>query len=219
MEDDALALHLRDAPVDMALLHLEIGNAVAQQAARLGVLLEQMDLVADAGQLLGAGEAGRPRADDRDSLAGPLRGRLRLDPALRPGAVDDRAFDRLDRHRTVLQIQRAGRFAGRRADAAGEFGKVVGGVEIARRLFPVAAIDEVVPVGDLVVDRAAGMAIGNAAIHAARRLVARRFFRQRQHEFAIMANAVGSLRIAPVRAIDLQKPRNLAHDSTIRRSE
>ena len=39
MKDDALGLHLLDAAVDVALLHLEVGNAVAQQAAGLGVLL------------------------------------------------------------------------------------------------------------------------------------------------------------------------------------
>ena len=39
MEDDALGLHLRDAPVDVELLHLEVGDAVAEQAAGRGVLL------------------------------------------------------------------------------------------------------------------------------------------------------------------------------------
>jgi hypothetical protein len=38
-------------------------------------------------------------------------------------------------------------------------------------------IDEVVPVRDLVVDRAAIVAIGDAAIHAARGLIARRLLR------------------------------------------
>ena len=38
MEDYALGLHLRDAAVDVMLLHLEVGNAVAQQAAGLGAV-------------------------------------------------------------------------------------------------------------------------------------------------------------------------------------
>ena len=65
----------------MPLLHLEVGDAVAQQAAGLGELLEHVDVVAGARELLGAGHAGRARADDRDLLAGLRRRRLRLDPA------------------------------------------------------------------------------------------------------------------------------------------
>ena len=67
----------------------------------------------------------------------------------------------------VDDVERAGGLARRRADAAGHLGEVVGGVEVARRLLPVGVIDEVVPVRDLVVDRAALVAIGDAAIHAA----------------------------------------------------
>ena len=70
MEGHALGLHLRDAAVDVDLLHLEVGNAVAQQAAGLGVLLEDVHVVAGARELLRAGEPGRARADDRDLLAG-----------------------------------------------------------------------------------------------------------------------------------------------------
>ena len=59
MEDHAFCLHLLDAPLDVALLQLEIGNAVAQQAAGMRVLLEHMHCVARAGELLGAGQTGR----------------------------------------------------------------------------------------------------------------------------------------------------------------
>ncbi len=58
VEGDALGLHLRDAPVDRMLLHLEVGNAVAQKAAGLGIAFENMHLMAGARQLLGGGEAG-----------------------------------------------------------------------------------------------------------------------------------------------------------------
>ena len=75
----------------------------------------------------------------------------------------------------VLDVEGAGRFARRGANAAGEFREVVGREQIARRLAPIAAIGEVVPVGDLVVDRTAYVTIGDAAVHAARRLIARRF--------------------------------------------
>ena len=75
-----------------------------------------------------------------------------------------------------------------------------------------AAIDQIVPVRDLVVHRTAVMAIGNAAVHAARRLIARRLLAQRQNEFAVMANAVRGRRVPPVGAIDFKKPRDLAHN-------
>ncbi len=109
--DDALGLHLLDAAIDMALLELEVGNAVAQQAAGALVLLVEMHLMAGARELLRAGEPGGAGADHGDALAGLHRRRLGLDPALLPGAVDDRAFDRLDGDRRVLDVERAGGFA------------------------------------------------------------------------------------------------------------
>jgi hypothetical protein len=60
----------------VALLHLEVGDAVAQQAADAVVALEDRDGVARARQLLGGGESGRTGADDRDGLAGQPRRRL-----------------------------------------------------------------------------------------------------------------------------------------------
>ena len=75
VEDDAFRLHLLHAPLDDALLHLEIGDAVDQQPAGLGALLVDVHLVAGAGELLGRGEPGGTRADDGDPLAGlPLGG-------------------------------------------------------------------------------------------------------------------------------------------------
>src|SRR6202012_1066574 len=90
--------------------------------------------------------------------------------------------------------------------------------QIARRLLPIAAIGEVVPVGNLVVDRTADVTIGDAAIHAARRLVARRLLAQRQHELTVVADSVGGRRIPPVRAVYLQDPRNLTHLAAPKRS-
>ncbi len=52
------------------LFHLEIRNAVAEQPADLGVLLEQIDIVSGAGQLLGAGHTGRAGAHHGDLLTG-----------------------------------------------------------------------------------------------------------------------------------------------------
>ena len=81
-------------------------------------------------------------------------------------------------------------------------------------------IDEVVPVGDLVVDRAArragrqragAHAIGHAAIHAARGLGDVILLRQRQHELAPMAHALGDRLVVAVLAFVFEKAGDLAH--------
>ena len=83
-EDGALAAHLVEAPVEVLLLHLELGDAVAQQAADLVGALVDRDGVAGAGQLLGGGQAGRAGADrPRRSCREPLR-RLRPDARRTP---------------------------------------------------------------------------------------------------------------------------------------
>jgi hypothetical protein len=93
---DALGAHLLDAAIDDVLFQLEVGNAVAQQAADAVVLLIDGDGVAGAAQLLRGGQAGGTAADDGDALAGGLLGRLGMNPALVPGALDDGALDELD---------------------------------------------------------------------------------------------------------------------------
>src|SRR5690606_12063583 len=126
------------------------------------------DVVAGACQLLRGGHAGRAGADHGDLLAGLELGHTRLHPAFGPGAVDDRVLDALDAHGLVVHVERARRFTRRRADAAGELGEVVGGVEHFPGVLPVAAVHEVVEVRNDVVDRAAAVAERNAAVHAAR---------------------------------------------------
>ena len=139
VEGDALGFHLRHAAVDDVLLHLEIGNAVAQQAAGLGEFLEQMHVVAGARELLRAGQPAGPEPTTAIFLPVLVRGDFRLEPAIVPGAIDDGAFDGLDGDGIVVDVERAGGFARRRADAAGEFRKIVGRVQVARGFFPVAA--------------------------------------------------------------------------------
>ena len=129
------------------------------------------------------------------------------------GLVGKRLLDGLDGDRNVLEVERASFLARRRADAAGEFREIVGRVEVADRIVPVAIVDEVVPVRDLVVDRAAGrsMAIGHAAIHAARRLLLDLLVRHRQRELAEMPDAVRRRLVLVHLPVDLEKACYLAH--------
>ena len=107
-----------------------------------------------------------------------------------------------------LSVQDASHGAGQMRPVTS--GKLVGAVQIARRFLPVAAIDEIVPVRDLVVHRTSGVAIGNAAIHAARGLRARLAFRHRQQEFAPMLDALLDRFVMAVVALVFQETGDLA---------
>ena len=96
LEPHALPRHLLQAAVDDPLLQLEIGNAVAQQAADAVVLLEDHRLVAGAIDLLGGGQAGGAGADDRHPPARPRGGQDGLDPAFAKGPFGDLILDVLD---------------------------------------------------------------------------------------------------------------------------
>ena len=74
MEGHAFSRHLLDAAVDVHLLHLEIGNAVAQKPAGFGPALVDMHVVAGARELLRASKPRRTGADHCDFLAGLVRG-------------------------------------------------------------------------------------------------------------------------------------------------
>src|SRR5829696_1895823 len=84
-------------------------------------------------------------------------------------------------------------------------------MQVARSLFPPVVVNQIVPVRDLVVHRAAALAIGNAAIHAARRLIASAFIGKRYDEFIIVAHPVGGWRVFPLLPVDFKKARNLPH--------
>src|SRR5688572_12490713 len=207
----AFGAHLLQAPVDHGFLELEVRDAIAQQAADAIALLEDRDVVADARELLRAGKAGAAGADDGHFLARLVRGRLRLHPALFPGFVDDRVLDRLDAHRIVVDAQHARFLARRRANAAGELGEVVGRVQRVDRELPVLAINEVVPVRDQVVHRAARHAERDAAIHAARALHAGGFVRQAQVELAVMLLARLDRLVRLLEPLVLEESRDLPH--------
>ena len=169
-EDRALAPHLVEPAVEDRLLHLELRDAVAQQAADLVGPLVDRDGVAGAGELLGGGEAGRAGADHRHGAAREPLGRPRPHVPGRPGTVDDRDLDVLDRDGVLVDAEDARRLARRGAEPTGELREVVGRVEPVHRAVPVVAPDQVVPLGDQVAERAALVAERDAAVHAARRL-------------------------------------------------
>ena len=88
-EGDAFSAHLLDAAIEDPLFELEIGNAVAQEPADAVVLFVHSDRVAGAAQLLRGGQAGGTAADYSNTLAGVVLGRLGMNPAFLPAALDD----------------------------------------------------------------------------------------------------------------------------------
>src|SRR5690606_4973236 len=134
---------------------LEVGNAVHEQAANAVGAFVDRDLVSGFVELGSAAETGGSAADDGDLLAGATLGRLGLYPPLVEGMLDDRDFDVLDRDRLLVDAEHAGFLARRRADATGELREVVGLEQLQQRLVPPVAVDQVIPLGNDVAQRAA----------------------------------------------------------------
>ncbi len=173
-EPGALRAHLLEPTLEVALFHLELGDAVAQQPADPVGPLEDRHVVTGPGELLRGGEAGRAGADHRDGRPTADHRRLRSHPALGKGAVDDLDLDLLDGDGTGgiggVNPEHTGCLARGGAEPAGELREVVRGVQPIDRHLPVVATDEVVPLGDEVAERAAVVAERDAAVHAASRL-------------------------------------------------
>ncbi len=199
-ELDALLLHELEAPFDhFALVELHVRDAVHEQSARAVCALEHRHGVTRAIELRRRGEAGRTRSDHRYLLAGAHLRRFGHDPALFPGAIDDRRLDRLDGHRRVRDAEHARAFARSRAHASREIREVVRHVQAFDRLVPEPAVDEIVPLGNHVVDRAARshaadelarVTEGHAAVHAARGLLTHPFLFHVMMEFLPVAHAL-----------------------------
>ena len=167
--------------------------------------------MAGAAQLLGGGETRRAGTDDGDATLGALLRGLGVNPALLPGALDDADLDLLDGHGVVVDGEDAGGLAGRRAEPSGEFGEVVGGVQPLDRVAPVAAIHEVVPVGDDVAEGAALVAEGHAAVHAARGLLLELLGRHLLVVLQPIGEALGHGAAGRSLALELDETRGLSH--------
>ena len=198
----------------MDFFHLEVGNAVAQQSSYPVVLFKQRDSMTDPCELLSRCHARRARAHDGDFFTGLVFGHLRLDPAFSPGAVDDGVFDRLDAYRVVIDIERAGGLARRRANSAGKFRKIIGAVQRIDRVFPVGAKYHVVEVRNDVVDRTTTVAKRGAAVHAARSLLVGLRIIQTDDEFLVVLQALGDGLVALFQSLIFHETGNFSHDQS-----
>ena len=123
-------------------------------------------------ELRRSGETRRARAYNSNSFTTARQWRLSNNPAIFEAFVDDGVFDIFDSDRWLSRAKHARTFAGSRTHAAGKFREVIGLVQALERLFPSAVINEVVPLGNQIVNRAAvfGLTERHAAVHAARAL-------------------------------------------------
>ena len=178
LEDGAFGFHLLETAVDVPLLHLELGDAVAQQAADAVCPLEDRHCVTGAGQLLRCSQTGRATADNCDLLVGGVRGANRLDPPFVEGLVDDLDLDLLDGDRILVDAQDTGRLTGCGAQTTGELREVVGRVQTLDGVVPVVLVNQVVPLGNQVSERATVVAERNSAVHATAGLGLEGFLRE-----------------------------------------
>ena len=191
---------------------LKSGNAVAQQAAGLGLALEHMHLVAGAGELLGGREAGGPE---------PMTAtRLPVEPSAGSGLIQPISHA-LSAIACSMVLMVTGWFSRLSVQASSHGAGQMRPVNSGNCWWngdcapppPSRRIDEIVPVRDLVVHRAARrpVAEGNAAIHAARRLLLQVAVVERQGELAEMANAFAGELILLLLPVVFEKACDLAH--------
>src|SRR5690606_31780935 len=169
--------------------------------------------VAGARKLLCSGKASRTGTDDGNRLAGLVGGRLRHDMAEFISLVAQRLFHGLDCNGRVFKVERACFLARGGADAAREFREIIGQMQVTDRLIPVVVIDEIVPVRDLVVDRAARrpMAEWNAASHATRCLLLHSAIRHWNGEFAEVTDTIRRWLVLCHLPVDFKKTSYLTH--------
>src|SRR5205807_2463099 len=154
-ERHALGSHEVDAALYGAFVELHVGNAVHEQPANAVGTLEDGDRVTGPVELSGTGQARGAGADDGHFLARALGRRFGDHPTFFEALINNGAFDALDGDRRLIDAEDAGTLAWRRTHAACKLREVIGLVQAVERFAPETSIDEVVPFGDEVVDRAA----------------------------------------------------------------
>ena len=95
-------------------------------------------------------------------------------------------------------------------------GKLLVECSTSSALLPLMAVHEIVPVGNDVVDRAAGLAERDAAVHAARALLRGLVVLQRDDELAVVAHAQRYRLRGLLDPLQLEEPRHLPHQAASR---
>ena len=174
---DAHAFHDFAALLHHVLFQLERRDAEGQQAADLGIAIEDHRFDAVAHQDVGAGETRGPRTHHRHALTCAHHIRHIRFPAQSKGLVGNVFFDGADAHRPETVVQRAGALAQPvlRTNAAAHFGQRIGLMRQFRGFEQFSVVDQRQPIRNVVVHRAFPFAKGIAAGDAAAGLLSGRF--------------------------------------------
>ncbi len=175
------------------------------------VALVDRDAVAELVQLSGHGQARGARAHHSDGRARARLRRVGVDPALVEAARDDGQLDLLDGDRVAVDVEHARGLARRGTDEAGELREVVRRVQLNQGVLPAVLVDEVVPVRDLVPQRAALVAEGHAAVHAAPALLAQRLVVRQLEVLLVVVHPLARLALLEADALDAHEAALLAH--------
>ena len=175
LEGHALSFHLFHALIDQLLLELEVGNTVTKQATNTIVFLVNRDVMSSTRKLLSTGETGGTRSHNRYTFACSGLWRLGRYPPFGPGFVDNCVLNGFDSNSVIVNVQRTSGFTRSRTNSPGELRKIIGRVQYINRPTPVLVINQIVPVGDDVVDGAPVVTKGDATVHATSGLFARLF--------------------------------------------
>src|SRR5262245_16047661 len=218
VEHDAFFAHQVEPPVENILLHFEFGNAVSQESADTIGALENGDPVPRLIQLSGRCKSRGARSNNGNRFARPHFRTAGPDDSFFESAIDDGDFDVFDRHRIGIDPENARPFARRRADPAGKLREVIRCEKSIERFLPLAFVDEVVPVGNDVSERAALMAERNAAIHASRSLRLKLVFRELLVDLLVVVDSLRDRTAFKIYSADFQKARRITHVAPSRTS-
>ena len=170
-EHHALGLQQLEPPIEHALLHLELGDAVAQQPADAIGLLEHGDAVARAVQLRPPRPArpGRTRPPPPSSRCARSAASGTIQPSSKARSTIASSIDLMVTGSLLMpSTHEPSHGAGHSRPV--NSGKLLVCVQALECRAPRVAVDQVVPVRDQVAERAALMAERDAAVHAARGL-------------------------------------------------
>src|SRR5215207_9885775 len=190
-ELDPFLLHNGDAAVEDPLFDLVVGDTVSEEAAESIIFLEHDSRMSGPVELLRRGEPCGPATHDGDLPACTLLRRRRPgdDPSFLEGPIDDGELYLFYGDGLVVDGEDARSLARGRAEHPRELREIVGLVQAIYGLLPVLAINEVVPVGDQVPQRAARVAERHAAIHATRGLAFKLLVGHRLVDVAVVLDA------------------------------
>ncbi len=203
------------------LVELHVGDAVHQKSARSIGTLEHRHRVTCTIQLLSRCKTGRTRTDDRHLLTRTSLRRLGDNPAFLKASLDDGVLNVLDRDGWRIDAEHARPFAGRRTHTPGELGEVIGLVQAIECFAPKSAIDEIVPLGDQIVDGAAcrattdhltGVTKRHAAVHATSRLITQTTIIEMMVKLAPIFDSLDRRTVERCFAQIFNEPCRLAHD-------